>query len=108
MSQKNHRERTLRQRILGTGKSGKNMCIQLANVNINSQYQDILDPILWFVHTIAAKKMKAETTGADCIASRTRQRKGTLTKAQISGPLELQDSPSLVRMYCSSLPILFD
>ena len=59
------------------------------------------------LRTIAAKKTKAETTGTDCVASRTRQRKGTLTKAQISGPLELQDSPSLVRTYCSSLPILF-
>ena len=38
-----------------------------------------------------------ETIGTDCIASRTRQRRGILTKAQISGPLELQDSPSLVR-----------
>ena len=57
--------------------------------------------------TTAAKKSKAvtvhvasepeETVGTDCIASRTRQRRGVLTKAQISGPLELQDSPNLVR-----------
>ena len=54
--------------------------------------------------TTAAKKIKAttvasepqENVGTDCIASRTRQRRAVVTKAQISGPLELQDSPNLV------------
>ena len=36
-----------------------------------------------------------EKTGNDCIASRTRQRKCVLTKSQISGPLELRDSPKV-------------
>ena len=66
------------------------------------------------MYTTASKKAKTaatvvapeleETNGTDCIASRTRQRKGVLTKAQISGPLELQDSPSLVR---GDLPSFF-
>ena len=60
---------------------------------------------MYIVYTAAAKKAKAvtlattepeENAGADCIASRTRQRRGFLDKAQISGPLELQDSPDLV------------
>ena len=50
--------------------------------------------------TVAAPESEETIGGTDCIASRTRQRKGVLTKAQISGPLELQDSPNLV---CSHL-----
>ena len=49
---------------------------------------------------VAAPESEETIGGTDCIASRTRQRKGVLTKAQISGPLELQDSPNLV---CSHL-----
>lgn len=36
-----------------------------------------------------------EKGGNDCIASRTRQRKCVLSKSQISGPLELRESPKV-------------
>ena len=62
---------------------------------------------IWkFILYLPAKKSKAvlQTTSAekpegedenDCIASRTRQRKCVLTKSQISGPLELRESPKV-------------
>lgn len=54
-------------------------------------------------NNVAAKKTKAaatvaepdENAGDNCVASRTRQRKGVICKSQISGPLELQDSSTV-------------